>query len=52
MSHCYQCVQNNHKRGKCAALVFPLKKNVEDVGSGLEYGKNRLIRYKILNSVP
>ena len=51
MSHCYECVQNNHKHGKCATLVFPLKKNVESVGSGLEYGKNRLIRYNILNSV-
>lgn len=48
---CYQYVKNNHKDEKFAALVFHFKKNVENVGSGLKYGKSRHIRYKILNSV-
>lgn len=48
----YQYVKNSHKDEKFATLDVHFKKNVENVGSDLKYGKNRHIRYTILNSVP
>lgn len=48
----YQYVKNSHKDEKFATLDVHFKKNVENVGSDLKYGKNRHIRYTILSVYP